>query len=354
MESSQADAILVVRVVPIDSFFIDVGAGTHFETTPELGRQRVEDSRPIAHTGRLLAGQVFLLDRRTSLRLWSKQLPDYPEGGRLTPQHPFLAYGYVHDPNQGASPPADARAPLAAHNFVEKMLSDFPKAQAGSDGGRQDLAGVDLDRETAEQTFFDNGHLAFDIGPSWAFERASLNAQLDTQAIPAIGTGGVAPSGLGRVTPRLGYTAPGGWTFALAVPLGYAPSSFSRSYERDNATKNAMDPTDRIASVSISGTRTYGIEGTVGLMHAMLPRLYLLPSLGAFIDFWDTSASPDTVFAGAGTTRVGGLGSIDLLLQTSEGSSLFVRGGASVRIGQELGGPLIYGLQLGASIGFFF
>jgi hypothetical protein len=352
LAASQADAILVVRAVPIDSFFIDVGTGIRFDNT-DLGRQRVEDFRPVPRVGRLLAGQAFLFDRRTGLRLWTKQLPDFPEGGRLTPGHPFLAYGFVHDPEKGPPPLPDARALPAAQAFVGKMFDDFPRSHPGTVEARQELTRVDLDREEREQAFFDTAHLSFDLGPSWSLEHAQLSGSLGGQAIPDLGTNVVAPSGIVHLVPRLAYVAPGGWTFALSVPFGYAPSSFQRSYQRDNPMKNAMDPQDRIAAVSVDGTHTVGIEGAMGWARPIGPHFTLVPGGGAFVDFWSANASPATVITNAGTTRLGLFGGADLWYRPAEDSALFVRFSGSLRLGFDIGGPLIYGLQTGASVGFF-
>jgi hypothetical protein len=124
LEHSSADAVLVVRAVPVDGFVIDFGAGTRVERTA-LGKETIRDWRPVNKEGRLLVGQAFLFDRRSRLRLWTKQAPDYPEDGRLVPTHPFLRYGYVHD-GPGPAPPDDERARLASARFVESMFGDFP------------------------------------------------------------------------------------------------------------------------------------------------------------------------------------------------------------------------------------
>ena len=52
----------------------------------------------------------------------------------------------------------------------------------------------------------------------------------------------LAPAGIVRFVPRALYLAPGGFALSVALPFGYAPSSFQRSYERDNPNFSAVNP----------------------------------------------------------------------------------------------------------------
>jgi hypothetical protein len=351
LNASTADAVLVVRVVPIDTFYVDIGTGTHVEITP-LGRERIEDVRPVARQGRLLAGQAFLFDRKTSLRLWTKQLPDYPEGGRLVPGHKFLDYGVTYEPNQSVPPP-DARAEAAALAFTRTMFRDFPRAHGGSEAARRSIAGVDVEEETLEETFLDRGHLAVELGAGWSAEHATLDATLGADPLPTLGTGAVAPAGFVRAVPRLVYTAPGGFVLGIAVPFGYAPSKFSRSYQRDNPNFSGADPNDRIAVVKIGHSTSYGLEATAGRAQFLTRSILLVPNAGLFGEVLSADASPTTVIDTATHTRIGVLGGADLWWRPAEDSVIYGRLAGDLKLGLDLGGPLTYGLELIAALGLF-
>jgi hypothetical protein len=350
LKKSTADAVLVVRVVPIDSFYVDLGTGTRTQVT-ELGRERIEDVRPAARQGRLLLGQAFLFDRETGLRLWTKQLPDYPEGGRLVPNHRFLQYGLMYEPNQSAAPPAERAAP-AADRFTKAMFKDFPAAHPGSDEARRALAAVDVEQESEREQFLDRGHLSIDVGAAWGAENARLEGQLGGTAIPNLGTGAVAPAGIVRLVPRAFYLAPGGLALSLAFPVGYAPSGFSRSYERDNPTLNAADPNDRAATVKVSSTTTFGAVATIGSARFWTPTILYIPNVGLYGDVFSAKASPASVIGSPTHTRIGAQGGLDVLIRT-ENTPFYGRLAGNLKLGLDLGGPLTYGIELVASAGLF-
>lgn len=351
---SDRDALLVIRVVPVDAFSIDVGEGIRTEVTA-LGRERIRDARPVPHEGRLLVGQVFLFHRATGLRLWTKQLPDFPEGGRLTPGHPFLAYGFVHEPGaeRRPAPPSAVRATFAADGFVRSMLADFPAPHAGTDEGRSALASVDAEEEARAQSFFDEEHLALDLGAGWSLERAGLDVELGGEPAPDLVTGDLAPSGTYRIVPRASYFLASGLVLSAAFPFGLAPRSFARTYHRDNPRPTLADPGDRDASLVVDGTTTWGAEIGAGIASPISHGVLLLPSVALFGAVWSTDASPGSVIRESTRGRLGARGGIDLWLRWDEQSPLYGRFGGGARAGLDLGGPLILGLDFSASAGVF-
>lgn len=351
--ASAADAVLVVRAVVVDRFSIDFGQGVRTEIGP-LGKERVEDVRPEPHEGRLLLGQAFLFDRRSRVRLWTKQLPDFPEGGRLTPGHPFLAYGVVYPPKARAVPTPAERAGPAAAGFVDAMFADLPRPADGRAEARARLDATDATKEESVQQFFDEGRFALELGTRWGTEKVELGLQLGDESLSSLGNGAVAPSGVVGVVPRATYLAPGGLVLSFALPIGIAPGEFARSYHRDNPNPdNLQDPDDRTATVRVSGASTLGAELTIGQARALSRRLYIVPSIGAFADVWSIDASPGTVVGETSKVRLGGLAGLDVWLRTDEASAFFARLGGDLRGGLDLDGSLVTGFELAASLGIF-
>ncbi|MCK6548198.1 hypothetical protein L6R52_20280 [Myxococcota bacterium] len=353
LASSAADGVLVVRAVPVDRFSIDFGQGIRTEIGP-LGKERVEDVRPEPREGRLLLGQAFLFDRRSGVRLWTKQLPDFPEAGRLTPGHPFLGYGVVYEPKDGVAPPPAERAAPAAQAFVGAMFANLPSPTDGRAEARAKLDATDATKEERVQRFLDEGRFALELGTRWGTQRVELGLELGAEALPSLGNGAIAPSGVVGVVPRATYLAPGGLVLSFALPLGIAPGSFARSYHRDNPNPDDLaDPEDRTARVQVSGATTVGAELSVGQARALSRRLYVVPSIGAFADVWSIDAGPSTVVDGTSKVRLGGLAGLDLWLRTDDDSAFFARLGGDLRGGVDLDGQLVTGFELAASLGIF-
>jgi hypothetical protein len=346
LERSHADAVLVVRAVPVDSFVVDLGTGTRVEYTP-LGKETVRDFRPVQREGRLLVGQSFLFDRKTGLRLWTKQAPDYPEEGRVTVNHPFLAYGYVHE---GSSPPptGEIRARLAADRFAQAMLRDFPAAKEGSPEARAALDTLDTGFEEERQAFLDRGHFAVDMSGSWSAERATMDLALFGNPLESVGSSALLPYGLARATPRVSYLSAGGLTWMLGVPLGFASPGFSRAYRLDQSS--ASEPAASFV-VKVNRLNTYGVELQAGSVREILPSLFLIPRGGLFAERWTYDASPGSVLGTqADATRAGVIGGADLWLRVGQGH-FYGRAGFDLRLGADFSGPFVIGTDLSFGLG---
>jgi hypothetical protein len=339
--------VLVVRAVPVDSFVLDLGTGTRVEYTP-LGKETVRDFRPVQREGRLLVGQSFLFDRKTGLRLWTKQAPDYPEEGRVPANHPFLAYGYVHE---GSSPPpdSDTRARLAADRFSAAMLRDFPSAKDGDPEVRASLDSLDTGFEEERQAFLDRGHFAFDVNGSWSAERATMDLSIFNSPLESIGTSALLPFGLARVTPRALYLGAGGLTWILGVPLGFASPGFSRAYRLDQSS--ASQPAASFV-VRVDRLQTYGVELQAGSVREILPSLFLIPRGGLFVERWSYDAGPGTVIGTQGdATRAGVIGGADLWLRLGDQGHFYGRAGVDLRLGADFTGPFVIGTDLSLGLG---
>ncbi|MCC7385449.1 MAG: hypothetical protein IT384_26605 [Deltaproteobacteria bacterium] len=342
--SSQADAVLVVRAVPVDEFTLDYGKGVYVQNTA-LGRQKVRDYQPVRRRGRLLVGQAFLFDRRTGLRLWTRQAPDYPDEGRLEPGHPFLRSGVVLAEGQVLE--GGALAAAATQQFVPRILDGLPSPKAGDPDARAALDAMDPSAETARQSFLDVGHVVVDVSAGYALETMSMELSFHEQPLDALGPGALAPGGLLRLTPRLGYLGAGGTLFSLGVPVTYASAGFGRTYFQENPSPTAGDPDARAVHVVAGGILSGGIELQIGTLIHLGGDLSLVPRGGLFGDVWSIDAGPaETVPKGA-RVRAGGLLGADVWMR---GERLFGRLGLDGRLGADFEGAAAAGLSL--SLGF--
>ncbi len=350
LSTSVADAVLVVRVVPVDAFYIfvesdqtriiDLGGGT-------LPRA-VNRDRPEVRAGRLLVGQAFLFDRRTGARLWTRQLPDLPEDGRIHLNDPFLEYGFVAAADAG-DPSGTDRAEKSSAAFVRKMFGDFPSPNDGGPAGadvRAELDAIDLRQETRRERFLDQNHFALEVGGNWTYQRVGLEGTLnDNENFPDLETGFVAPNGGFRLEPRISFVVAGGWTAGIGGQFGTIPADNERSYFRDSA--NA----DRGATVRVSGGTTIGLDFRFGRLLPLGADLFLWPTVGGFYERWSFDASPDTVIPTSTVDRGGALVNADALWRWSEVG--FARASAGLRVGSASQGGEIIGLEIGLSLGFF-
>lgn len=345
---SSADAVLVLRAVPVDAFVLDVGTGTRLEETP-LGRQQVRDYRPEKHEGRLLVGQAFLFDRASKLRLWSRQAPDFPEEGRLTPDHPFLRFGFVASSTLTAPPSTKERAIRGAERFGAAILEGLPAASEGSSEARAALDALDSTAEAKRDAFFDEGHFAIDVAFAYGAETAQLELTMDQKPLATLDAGAVTPSGLIRGVPRVSYIASSGLVVSAALPFGVAPSGFGRTYFRDNENANLGDPLDRAIRTKITSTLLLGPELSLGALLHLTDSVFFLPRGGAFFEVWNVSASPKEVFPSLSRSRLGATVGADVWLRASE--TLYFRGAADLRVGADFDGPFLFGMRLSAGIG---
>lgn len=345
--ASTADAVLVVRAVPVDRFTLDVGSGTRWEET-SLGREQVRDSRPVSHEGRLLVGQAFLFERTSGVRLWSRQTPGYPDDGRLSAGHPFLASGYVQAADE-APAPGIVRATASARAFGRTILDGFPKAREGTEEARQALTSLDARAVAERDAFFDAPHWALELGAGWGGESSQLDVTLDQEPLASLGPGATTPVGMLRLAPRVAYIAPGGMLYALTVPIALAPSSFGRSYVRDNAMPTSEDG-DRAVRVSVGGVTAVGAQAEVGRVFALRSDLFLVPRGGAFVDAWIVDASPAPWVEADTRVRVGATVGFDVWLRV--GDLVYLRGGGDGRLGGDVAGGVVVGgaLSVGAGL----
>jgi hypothetical protein len=346
--ASTADALLVIRAVIVDQFHLHEPAKTIPNAPGDTTPVRQEPGRAYAVNGRLLIGQAFLFDRKTGVRLWSRQLPDYPEGGKILENHPILAYGFVQKDRRALEPETKAR--LAAGPFVAAMLGEFPVAQRGKPEARAALDRIDVEKELREEQFFDDSRLMLEAELSYSGERSGTELVLDGQALPPLGTGAISPNGIVRAGLRLGYLTPGGIVLSLAGQFGGAPGSFARTYHRDRLETD-MGDRDRNARVTITGANTFAGELGLGYLVLLSESLMLLPGADLFLDVWRVDAEPAGVVQSRTHVRVGVGINLDLLLSITP--TFFTRVGINAKSGYDTGGPFFVGAGVSLGAGLF-
>ncbi len=359
LDASEADAVLVIRAVPVDAFYI-------VETVDQLGAQdsgfgliagqAVLQTQSVLRTGRLLVGQAFLFDRKTGLRLWTRQRPDFPDDGRLLSDAKLFDYG-VRTPKGGSEMmPAD-KAAQAAQAFVNAMLKKLPDAHSGTEAARVALATIDPQQEGATQSFLDEGHYVLQLDGSWSAETAGLDVQLGVDAQEptreTLGTAALAPKGVYRVTPRFGYLSPGGFLFSVGVPLGFAPNAFERTYFRDNPNRNDGDPDDIGTRLTLGQPSQMGLEVSGEYSYILTPTIFLRAGGGLFGDLWTFDASPLGVVSTDKIYRYGGFAQAGVTLRYSDSSPVFLHGTTRGRLGWASVGPVVTGLDLILGLGLF-
>lgn len=353
LRATQADAVLVVRVVPVDAFYVITGGPAG---TVDLGDGTVaprQADKPELRSGRLLVGQAFLFDRASRLRMWSRQLPDFPNGGILTSSHPFLGYGVVTDPAKDKELPVAERAERSASAFTKSILAGFPPARSDEvPEARRRLGEIDLVADATKEETLDSKDLGLELHLGYGVEGAGTGATLNGQALPDLGTGALAPVGVLRLGLGARYRAPGGLTFSAAGYYGKAPGTFARSLYQGGPDPNNPDSTsNRLARVTIEGVGSYGLEARVGYTLLLGPRLSLLGNAGVGFEVWSFDAAPAVVVPDDLHLRFGLVAGAELHYRLGEAGPWYLRGGPLLRFGLDAAGPAYVGAGLDVGLG---
>lgn len=359
LAGAATDAVLVVRVVPVDRFTVFQQAGeqqmidtgdpaTQVLTTAESGEDRV---------GRLLVGQAFLFEPTSRIRLWSRQIPQFPAAGRLTPDDPFLRYGFVaEDVDEALDPAVKARRAAAA--FVPSILEDFP---APTPGDRAALAELNTDRfqrAALRQRFLDDNHTTLEVGVGWELPsiRSSARAlqdvgELEPVAVPLpdLGPGALAPAGSFELAAKLTWIQPGGLSFGFGLETGFIPGDYQRTAFVEN--RDEVGNFDQAVEVTAAGGITVGGSLTVGYLIPLSSSLFLHPEAGMFVDLYAFDTSPTV--PDASHLTVGGQADLSVWWRPSPDRPLFMRAGAGGRLGPDLSGDVLGSARLLLSVGWF-
>jgi hypothetical protein len=356
--AAETDAVLIVRVVPVDRFTVFEKAGeqqiidtgdpaTQMLTTAEAAEDRL---------GRLLVGQAFLYEPTSRVRLWSRQIPDFPTAGRLTPDDPFLAYGYVAEDVDEVTDLAE-KAERAADAFVPAMLDTFPGPESGDPEVRAALRSASFQRQARMQRFLDQNHVALEISAGW--EMPSIRSRARTLqdvgqlepveiALPELGTGELAPVGSFELRPKAIWIRPGGLSFSAGFELGFIPNDFQRTVFVENV--DDVGDFDQAVELSVSGGTTVGGSLAGGWLVPLSPALFLHPEVGTFVDVYLFDASPTVPDA----THVtwGGQGELSVWLRPSATGALYLRAGAGGRVGADFGGDVLASFVASVGVGW--
>jgi hypothetical protein len=346
--ASTADAILIIRGVPIDEFMIDRGVGSKIIETPQ-GRERVQDFRPEKHRGRLILGQAFLFDQQSELRLWSRQAPDYPKTGRLRAAHPFLKHGYI------GKEKGPVLARLAAQGFVSSLLSSFPAATDRETAlARERILNVDVDLERQSQGFWDSRPMSLDLSVAWAYGQFTLPLSLFDEVLPGLDSGFVTPFGVLRGRPQLSFYSGSEWIWNLAVPFLWLPDRdlglvYFRDEPRIEIGENAKD---RRGDVRLERLFGFGLELSAGPVFVLSDHALVSPTLGLFVERWQFESSPREVLLEEALLRFGASMSGDLIYFPKKlDGRWFFRAQGQLRVGLNSSAEYLWGLSASFGLG---
>lgn len=350
--ASTADAVLVVRVVPVDAFYV-FGTGGSKATAVDLSDgtvSRIQAEKPELRSGRLLVGQAFLFDRVSKLRLWSRQLPEFPNAGRLADDDPFLRYGVVTDPARSPELSPSERAQKAASNFTKAMFASFPPANASEQpAARAQVNAIDLAADVTREETLDDRETGVELHLGYGGESIGTAVTLDGVALPDLSTGAIAPSGVLRLGLGARHRAPGGFTVSGVAFFGRAPGEFARAYYQDGP--NPTGTSNRTAIVSLERVQLYGAEARGGYSLLLTDALTLVPSAGLYFEAWSLKVTPTVVVPDDLHLRLGVVIGADLLYRLGQDSGWYLRGGPLLRVGLDFAGPAYVGGGLDVGVG---
>jgi hypothetical protein len=363
LAQSDADAVLVVRALAVDQFgvyvdtaqqeFIELGSGSAINQATQ---------EATVNGGRLLVGQVFAFEPRSGLRLWSRQVPDFPDEGKLLPDDPFFAYGFVREAGRPEAA-EDARAELASARFVAAMLAEFPAPHPGDPAVRASFDPSDIRRAARHDAFYDDNHFGFELGIGWGSGSVSVGNRTVQNAanvdggvvteLPDLGTGALAPTGVTRwLQPRATWITPGGFTVSARFVFGTMGGDFSRT-----AVVPAADEDDRFdqgVELTVDGGSVVGGGAALGYTFWLSDHLLFLPEGGASVEVWSFDAAPVGAFDATTVVRFGGEGSLSLIYLPVPEGPLFLRPRLTVQGGVDDGGRAFVGWDGAGAVGVLF
>lgn len=353
---SEADAVLVVRAVPVEPLFVLEDAAGAQVIDPSLSEVnlQIQPGVGIARRvrGRIYIGQAFLYARPSGVRLWSVHIPDFPSDGFLHKDAAILEQGFV-DARRGAPTLGDAHRGKARVAFIESLLEALPPPRTGSEVGLTALEAIDVAAEEREQSFFDANHISVEVGTGWSFESLESQVRLpDDTPLPTLSTGDLAPvGGFAGLELRLRWVLPGGTSFAAGAWFGSVPeSTLERSVFRGGETPRSDDILGR---QTLQGEALFGGAMGAGRLFVLDENFMFEPSLHLLLEEWSFRAAPAGAFEPGSHTRIGAEGRANLLwLPTS--SPFMARLGGEAKAGFDTTGQLFLGVGLSAGVGLFF
>lgn len=343
VRTSTADAVLVVRAVPIDRFSMVQEGNELAPVNLGFGIMRQETVRE--HRGRLYLGQMFLFLAGRGLRLQSRQAPDYPDGGRLTYGHPFIENGLVlKDEVPELSPEL---ADLAAERFAARLLGSLPepKPSAPAELARLSMA---ADDDSPLQAFLDEVHFGLELSLQHRVEVLEAPLSLGSRPVAALEFGDFAPSGLFQLMPRATYWSPSGVVFGVGLPLGFATQDLRRTLLLDDP-----DGGDAIIQrLHVDGLTVAGLLFDAGVLvplSSVRPTLFILPRAFFSTELWFLGG-----LDGGPRNRTSLGAGADLLYRPGEGP-VFLRLGLEARLGLDFAqGGLLTGFAATLGTGWLF
>ncbi|MBK8010898.1 MAG: hypothetical protein IPK13_06080 [Deltaproteobacteria bacterium] len=387
LATSNADAVLVLRGVPFDRFYVH---SEHSEPRSirtskglALSSNVSAPAAPVARRGLLILGQAFLWRRVDGLRLFSRQIPDFPEFGRILETSRFLRYGAIQPEvvRDGRDPDLDPGLDpgLGAAGFVREMLRDLPARRGDprdlGTGPREDTRtstatspnldpgldpGLDPDLDPGSHPgaegsdewsmrFFDESHVTLEFLVGWSAETIGGDFSLPGTSLD-LATGTLAPSGQVRFSLRGARLGTNGLVTYAEAGLGVVPNRFERLYFATD-TMDGIVATDGVERLALGSSHIFGVGAGMGAAHPVWPSILFVPTMGIFADLWLLDPQSSTGSLSDRRVRVGLEGLLSVTYGLGTGDPVFGRLYGGGRLGWDSGGPAFVGVTAGAAIG---
>lgn len=348
--AAEQDVLLVLRAVPLDQLYVREDSAVSQLVDASSGDEgtgiQLPQGEGVANLtpGRLFLGQLFLFDVQTKARLWSRQLPGYPQDDTLRPEAELLRYGLAGEAARGLSPRGIVGG--SAQAFVTEAMRSFPSPQKGSLKGEQMLAKVDVAGEARSEAFFDAQHLAIELGTGWTYERIETSVQLDEEtSLPSLTTGALAPSGAFQLLQlRVSWLTAGGLSLSAHGTFGTIPTDFERRVVR----ADDPDTTQTLGTQRVGDAQVIGGGLGLGQLIGLGGGFFLHPGAVLYLEQWSYDVTPSAAFSASDHGRFGVEGRFDLWWTPNYGP-LLLRIGGLARAGVDTAGPVYFGG--GASLG---
>ncbi|MBK6684376.1 MAG: autotransporter outer membrane beta-barrel domain-containing protein [Deltaproteobacteria bacterium] len=230
------------------------------------------------------------------------------------------------------------------------MLANFPPVNREEPAEvRAQLSGIDLEADVAREETLDDRETAVELHLGYGGETIGTSVALDGVALPDLGTGAIAPSGVLRLGLGARHRAPGGFTISGAGFFGRAPGDFARSYYQDGP--NPTGTSNRSANVVLERVQLFGAEARGGYSLLLGDGLTLVPSAGLYFEAWSLKVTPTLVVPDDLHLRLGLVVGADLNYRLGKDSGWYLRGGPLVRVGLDFSGPASFGAGLDVGVG---
>lgn len=281
--------------------------------------------------GRLLLGQAFLWAPQSGLRLWSRQLPEWPTHNRIITKSPIQDYGLLKPRSEALPPDVDREA---ASRFSKLMLATFPASNDVPSSAWARVNPSEAEAQNALNDFLDEPRYLVSLGATAGW----------TQLVAVPDLIGAKPLHASDLMPNGSY----GLQFKFAmlrrglnpfVELNYQwiPVELDQILYKPNPQPTASDPHDHAVRIRLKGARQVGGAAGYRLSHVLGTHLLLTGDLGVFFSFTDFDS--EGLVQPSSLQTLGLSAGLGLQYIPNMRRPVFIYGEAAARAGFHLSAP---------------